>query len=194
MDEPEAEVVGRGTIPPMFEAAEGAIVPARPLDAMLDREGLVTRRPDGSPAPASALLASLACIRNGVDLRGDALPDAARLLGLEVPKLEAVIRFAEDLVDSTRVPGPMTLCRGINCTMRGCEALHPVLRESLRRAGGTRDVREVFCLNHCDSGPSVKVGRHVYCAGTNDVEVDRRTWNDGGGVVPIGDDSVPVLD
>jgi NADH:ubiquinone oxidoreductase subunit E len=147
---------------------------------LIAAEGIPLGVPHGPSVRGAALLVLMACHRRGVEIDGPRLDEIARLLCLGTGDLARVVDFHCAMLSGTRDSGAVTLCRGVNCTLAGAEDLHAKIRCHLAEACAQRPVVEVFCLNHCDRGPSIRVGDRVYCGATDEVAEEVRHWRDRG--------------
>jgi NADH:ubiquinone oxidoreductase subunit E len=155
------------------------------IGEILQAEGIRLRDQEGRLVPGAALILVMSCERRQIDLAGTHFDEACALLGLPAARLVQVMAFHRALLDEARNDDPIVLCRGVNCTFHGAESLHRLIRDHLRQIGVSRPLCEVFCLNHCDRGPSVMTKNRIYCGSTHEVDEDQRTWRMGSGPVPI---------
>ena len=79
----------------------------------------------------------------------------AHALNLSRAEVFGVVTFYDDFTQVARVTPTIEVCAAEACQARGADAL-------LRATQGRADVRAVYCLGNCASGPSVRVGDHVH--------------------------------
>lgn len=155
---------------------------AADITGFLRRLGAVLRDARGKAVPGSALLLAAAARRHGIPVAGPALEEAAAFLGLSPAHLERVVAFCGELAT-----GSVTVCHGVNCTVRGAPALHAALGAQGVASDPARPWTRVHCLDRCDRGPSFMVGKRIYCAGSEEIGEDQRPWRQGNAVP--GEDS-----
>ncbi len=174
-------------MPPMMTGEphppEAQVTPAEWLSVALER----CRRPTGGYGRGSSLLLLLEAVRLRITLDEDCLAKIASELALSGSDAAELLGFAKELAEGG--PEVLAVCRGTSCSMRGADRLHARLREILGAEEGVAWGREVFCLGHCDLGPSLRIERRVYCADIQKVHRDDRAWREGAARdVPVSQD------
>jgi len=166
--------------------------------AILD-EVQATLRPeafqDGRSDLGAPLLLALACRLRGHALEGDILAAMASRLQLKPLIAEQIANYADLLIQSAQKGRPVTLCRGVTCSMRGADSLHGQVISLLSEFGLEPPTARVHCLSQCSDGPSIMVDRTIWVTRARAIVQDKRDWRGAdSGPVPITDTTRPALD
>jgi len=164
---------------------------------LLEEIGGRFRDEDGDLVPGASLLLVRALAAADIDMNDESLGVAAEFLSLPLESLRNVARFHDSLVEgpAETAGATLTLCLGTSCSLHGAVGFHKELKAHYGIDGGGWTLREVFCLGQCESGPSMMLGREIYCARAQAVVADERRWRSTDeGQVHVDDDSVPVRD
>ena len=176
------------------DGGEGA--PPASLAEALGLIGPKLKTSEGTLVCGASLILVTYLRKSGIPLRDEDLGLLAGFLGLEREETARVLDFH----DKALRPDPegadkMILCRGTSCSLHGADNLHPQLKAGLEKQGMKREYVEVFCLGQCERGPSIMVGREIYCSRAQVVIIDERDWrSEQSDHISLEDDSVPVRD
>lgn len=120
------------------------------LDAILARHA-------GRAGPLLPILHDVQAAFGCIDAAAEAA--IANALNLSRAEVHGVVSFYHDFA-ATPDPRPVVqLCRAEACQSRGVEALVP----AAQAAAGTRvNLKTVYCLGLCSSGPAARVGDDVH--------------------------------
>ncbi len=143
----------------MLPEQPGTTTPASPDDAIAEMLAALVA-PQDPPAAQHTAQAQLLPLLHAITHRFGCIEDAhiralAHALNLSRAEVFGVVTFYDDFARVARATPRLEVCAAEACQARGADAL-------LQATQGRSDVRAVYCLGNCASGPSVRVGDRVH--------------------------------